>query len=120
MAIQIPACALENAERPENRRRRERFSIVGKIALVPLSADGSPLANETLIVYGKDLSRTGICFSHDAPLAYRSFVLSFCCVEFGEFVVEAKVAWTRQSLIGLYDTGCWLVRKILVPPSFES
>src|SRR5262245_54659065 len=120
MAVQLSSCSLEDAERPENRRQRERFPIVGKIALVPLAADGSPLANETVIVFGKDLSQTGICLSHDAPLTHRSFLLSFSCVEVGDFVIEAEVSWTRQTLIGLYDSGCRLVRKISVPPSFDT
>ena len=80
--------------------------------LTPIDAAGAPIADETSIIFGKDLSRTGICFSHDFPLPHRRLVISLIDPQMGQFVVEAEVVWTRPTPIGLYESGCRLIRKI--------
>jgi hypothetical protein len=47
----------------------------------------------------------------------RRFLLSFRDSELGDGVVEAEVAWTRTMGTGLHETGCRIVRKLIVPPS---
>ena len=102
----------------DNRRSRERFPISCKILLTPFDQGGRLLRDESVTVFGRDLSQSGICFSHDAPLACHRFLLSFHASEYGEFVVEAEVAWSRMTAIGLYGSGCRMVRKIVAPRVF--
>src|SRR3954471_10811754 len=61
----------------EERRVRDRYPICCKMQIVPIDRCGRPLAQETLTVFGKDLSRRGICFSHELPLASKRFNVSF-------------------------------------------
>jgi hypothetical protein len=96
----------------DERRLRQRYPISCKMHLTPIDATGAPIDDESVIIFGKDLSRTGICFSHDFPLPHRRLVISLVDPRIGQFVVEAEVAWTRTTLIGLYESGCRLVRKI--------
>jgi hypothetical protein len=99
----------------EERRLRHRYPISCKMHLTPIDVAGIPLMDETTIIFGKDLSRTGICFSHDFPLPNRRLVVSLTDPAVGQFIVEAEVAWTRRTLIGLYESGCRLTRKISGP-----
>ena len=101
-----------------NRRHRERFPISCKILLTPFDQAGRLLRDEAVTVFGRDLSQSGICFSHDVPLDCPRFLLTFHASEYGEFVVEAEVAWSRMTAIGLYETGCRMVRKIVAPRVF--
>ena len=102
----------------ENRRLRERFPINCKIVLTPLNQKGTLLAEESVMAFGKDLSQSGVCFTHDFELKHRRFLLSFHAIGFGEFFVEAEVARTRMTAIGLHETGCRMVRKIVAPAGF--
>src|SRR5690242_4545115 len=103
---------------PANRRVRGRFPINCKILLAPLDEEGQPVFTEIVTVFGKDLSQSGVCISHDLPLKRPQFLLSFHADEFGEFIVEAEVAWSRLTAIGLYESGCRMVRKIVAPQLF--
>jgi hypothetical protein len=96
----------------DERRLRQRYPISCKMYLTPLDSVGAPLTSDSWMIFGKDLSRTGICFSHDFPLPHRRLVISLTDPAIGQFVVEAEVAWTRTTPIGLYESGCRLTRKI--------
>jgi hypothetical protein len=96
----------------DERRLRQRYPICCKMYLTPNDAGGAPVADASWIIFGKDLSRAGICFSHDFPLPHRRLVISLTDPTVGQFVVEAEVAWTRTTPIGLYESGCRLIRKI--------
>jgi hypothetical protein len=96
----------------DERRLRQRYPIACKMHLMPIDAAGAPVAHETLIIFGKDLSRTGICFSHDFQLPHRRLLISLLDPQIGQFVVEAEVVWTRPTMIGLHESGCHLIRKI--------
>ena len=61
---------------------------------------------------GKDLSLTGIGFSHDYPLLFRRVIVSLNHPKVGRFAVEAEVVWTRPTPIGLYESGCRLIRTV--------
>jgi hypothetical protein len=100
------ACADGDAER----RTRDRFPIPYTFRLTPLDQDGIPLIDETTTVVGKDLSLAGIGFSHDHPILHRRAVISLDHPNVGRFAVEAEIVWTRQTPIGLYESGCRLVR----------
>jgi len=94
------------------RRLRDRYPICCKMQLVPIDPCGVPLPEEKVDVFGKDLSRRGISFTHDLPLASKRFIISFVLGESDHFVVEAQANWSRRTLIGLYESGCRLVRKV--------
>jgi|tagenome__1003787_1003787.scaffolds.fasta_scaffold20922543_4 hypothetical protein len=96
----------------DERRLRQRYPISCKMYLTPIDAVGAPLTHDSWTIFGKDLSRTGICFSHDFALPHRRLVISLLDPTVGEFVVEAEVAWTRPTPIGLFESGCRLTRKI--------
>jgi hypothetical protein len=96
----------------DERRIRQRYPISCKMYLTPIDGIGAPLTNDSWMIFGKDLSRTGICFSHDFPLPHRRLVISLIDPTIGQFVVEAEVVWTRLTPIGLYESGCRLTRKI--------
>jgi hypothetical protein len=101
-----------------NRRLRERFPINCTILLTPLDQKGKLLTAETVTTIGKDLSQSGVCFTHDFELKHRRFLLSFNAAGLGEFFVEAEVARNRMTAIGLHETGCRMVRKIVAPSGF--
>lgn len=96
----------------DERRVRERFPISCKMLLTPIDHHLSPLTDENAFIFGKDLSRSGICFSHDFPLTHRRIIIALVHPEVGQFKVEAEVSWTRSTPIGLYETGCRLIRKV--------
>jgi hypothetical protein len=98
--------------RTGERRIRDRYPINCKMQLTPIAQDGTPLADETLDIFGKDLSRRGISFSHDHPLSHRRVMISLTLPEVGQFIVESEITWSRRTLIGLYESGCRLIRKI--------
>ena len=96
----------------EERRSRDRFPIPYTFRLVPIDPDGNMLTDETTTVVGKDLSLSGIGFSHDHPLPHRRAVISLDHPRVGRFAVEAEIVWTRPTPIGLYESGCRLVRTV--------
>jgi hypothetical protein len=97
---------------PDERRIRQRYPISCKMHLMPLNAAGAPIAEDVLIIFGKDLSQTGICFSHDFDLPHRRLLISLLDPQLGQFVVEAEAVWTRTTMIGLLESGCRLIRKV--------
>jgi hypothetical protein len=97
---------------PDERRIRQRYPISCKMHLMPIDVAGAPIADRTLAIFGKDLSQTGICFAHDFRLPHRRLLISLIDPQMGQFVVEAEVVWTRPTMIGLYESGCRLIRKL--------
>ena len=95
-----------------NRRSRDRFPIPYTFRLTPIDRDGNLVTDETTTVVGKDLSLTGIGFSHDYPLLCRRVIISLDHPKVGRFAVEAEVVWTRPTPIGLYESGCRLIRTV--------
>jgi hypothetical protein len=106
----IDEARVEGVEDDDERRSRDRFPIPYTFRLTPLDQDGNPLPDETTTVVGKDLSLSGIGFSHDHPILHRRAVVSLDHPKVGRFAVEAEIVWTRQTPIGLYESGCRLVR----------
>src|SRR4051812_32231864 len=98
--------------RSGERRQRDRYAICCKMQVVPLDARGNPIGTEVIDVFGKDLSRRGISFSHDLPLLFKRCIISFVLGETHQFFVEAEVNWSRRTLIGLHESGCRLIRKV--------
>jgi hypothetical protein len=96
----------------DERRKRDRFPIPYTFRLTPLDDDGQLLTDETTTIVGKDLSLSGIGFSHDHPLPSRRAIISLDHPMVGRFAVEAEIVWTRPTPIGLYESGCRLVRTV--------
>jgi hypothetical protein len=96
----------------DERRSRDRFPIPYTFRLTPLDHDGNLLFDETTTVVGKDLSLTGIAFSHDHALPFARVIISLDHPNVGRFAVEAEFVWTRPTPIGLFESGCRLLRTV--------
>lgn len=94
------------------RRIRDRFPIPYTFRLTPIDRQGNILWDETTTVVGKDLSMTGIGFSHDHELSFDRAIVSLNHPKVGNFAVEAEIVWTRPTPIGLYESGCRLLRTV--------
>lgn len=107
--------ALIDESRPiagDPRRARERFPIGYAFQLAPVGHDGNLMNEETITIFGKNLSVAGICFSHDVRLACRRAVISLTDPAVGRFAVEAEIIWMRMTPIGLFETGCRLIQTV--------
>ena len=69
---------------PDERRLRQRYPIACKMHLMPINAAGAPIADDMWVIFGKDLSQTGICFSHDFHLPHRRMLISLVDPERGQ------------------------------------
>jgi hypothetical protein len=96
----------------DERRSRDRFPIPYTFRLTPIDGDGNFLFDETTTVVGKDLSLSGIGFSHDHELTFSRALISLNHPKVGNFAVVAEIVWTRATPIGLYESGCRLIRTI--------
>jgi hypothetical protein len=96
----------------DERRARDRFPIPYTFRLTPIDDDGQILTDEATTIVGKDLSLSGIGFSHDHPLPCRRAIISLDHPMVGRFAVEAEIIWTRPTPIGLYESGCRLIRTV--------
>jgi hypothetical protein len=96
----------------DERRSRDRFPIPYTFRLTPIDLAGNLLLDETTTVVGKDLSLTGIGFSHDHALPFQRALISLNHPKVGRFAVEAEIVWTRPTPIGLFESGCRLVRTV--------
>jgi hypothetical protein len=93
------------------RRQRARFPIAGCLQFIPLASDGDLLDGRAYNITGKDLSVRGMSFLHEFPMAYRRAVITYSRPEVGTLSVEVQITWTRETPIGLRETGCLFVRK---------
>jgi hypothetical protein len=96
----------------DERRSRDRFPIPYTFRLTPIDRNGNLLMDDTTTVVGKDLSLTGIGFSHDHDLRCTRAVICLNHPKVGRFAVEAEIVWTRPTPIGLFESGCRLIRTI--------
>jgi hypothetical protein len=96
----------------DERRSRDRYPIPYTFRLTPIDPAGNLLMDETSTVVGRDLSLSGIGFSHDTELKYQRAVISLNHPKVGQFAVEAEIVWTRPTLIGLFESGCRLLRTL--------
>jgi hypothetical protein len=114
LARQVQGLIDEARTKPthDERRSRDRFPIPYTFRLTPIDSAGNLLFDETTTVVGKDLSMTGIGFSHDYELTFSRALISLNHPKVGNFAVEAEIVWTRATPIGLYESGCRLIRTI--------
>ncbi|HEX5471059.1 MAG TPA: PilZ domain-containing protein [Lacipirellulaceae bacterium] len=102
----------EPLEKTDERRARDRFPIPYMFHLVPISDDGKLRMDEMTTVVGKDISLSGVAFSHDHDLRCQRAVISLDHPMVGRFAVEAEIVWTRPTPIGLFESGCRLIRTV--------
>lgn len=95
----------------DERRNRERFYISCSMHLTPLDRNGQLLQHETIVIVGRDMSSTGISFSHECPISHRRAVVTLNNPKVGRLSVEVEILWTRPTPLGLYESGCRLVKK---------
>jgi hypothetical protein len=72
----------------DERRNRDRFPIPYTFRLTPIDRNGNMLMDDTTTVVGKDLSLTGIGFSHDHDLNCTRAIISLNHPKVGRFAVE--------------------------------
>ena len=96
----------------DERRTRDRFPIPYTFRLTPIDTNGNLLVDDETTIVGKDLSLTGIGFSHDHEFRFRRAIISLNHPKIGQFAVEAEIVWTRPTPIGLFESGCRLIRTI--------
>jgi PilZ domain len=115
LTLQLQGLADEaqlNAPSPDERRSRNRVPIPYTFRLIPIDPNGNLLTDEITTVVGKDLSLTGIGFSHDHAIPYTRAVISLDHPKVGRFAVEAEIVWTRPTPLGLFESGCRLLRTV--------
>ena len=94
------------------RRCHERHPIPFTFRLTPISQDDIGLSDDATIVVGKNLSLSGIGFTHDHPLPYRHAVLTLEHPKLERFEVEVEIVWSRTTPLGHCESGCRLVRMV--------
>ncbi|MFO0791314.1 MAG: PilZ domain-containing protein [Pirellulales bacterium] len=104
--------AAAEQETGDDRRRHDRFPICCRMRVTPSTPDGRSTSDDIGVVAGRDLSSTGISFSHDIELTCTHLVLELSIENLAYFRLLAEVLWSHQSPLGLYETGCRLLRKL--------
>ena len=97
-----------------SRREKERFHFSGTCQLTPIDDKGQLLRNKVIAIVGRDLSTTGLSFSHDSPLSHKRAVIILANAA-GPCALEVEVVWSKRLPTGLYETGCRFVRKLSKP-----
>jgi hypothetical protein len=93
------------------RREKDRRPINCEIHVTPVDDFRKLLHDESIRAIGKDISTSGIAFSHLEPLSHRLAVPSLKHAKAGQLTVEAEVVWSKKIANGLYESGCRLIRK---------
>ena len=97
---------------PINGRRHERFPIWWELQLIPLDKNGNLVHFEAIFVVGKDVSVTGVGFSHNILLPKCRVAIALTDPKISRLAIEAEIIWTRRTPIGLYESGCRFIRKL--------
>jgi hypothetical protein len=108
----LPLNANAESGSASEKRISNRYPIWWTLQFTPVDEAGGLLLNESDTVVGKDISVSGLSFSHQYPLQFRRAIISFARPEFGELSIEVEITWTRSTAIGLYESGCRFIRKI--------
>lgn len=99
-----------NPEQVVERRRDERTAIPVLFRLVPLDSDRQVVEAEAAIVVGKNISRRGMSFFHERPIAHRRALIALAQPGMGSFAAEIDVTWCRFRRPGWYESGGRLLR----------
>jgi hypothetical protein len=103
---------LAESQQAPHKRSSQRFPLSCGLRLIPLSGKGKLLHFAPMKVVGKDLSPTGIGFSHQSAIPHNRVIIYFFHPKIARFAVEALIVWTRPKSPDGYESGCRLVRKL--------
>jgi hypothetical protein len=95
------------------RRRQERVAISVLFRLTPLDEDRQPIASQSIVVVGKNISQRGISFIHNRPFAYRRARITLVQLGLGHFDAELDIRWCRFTRPEWYESGGRLVRAAM-------
>jgi len=98
------------------RRRDDRVAMPVLLRLVPLDEDHQPIDDQAITVIGKNISRRGVSFYHNRPLAYRRALISVEHPTLDEFSAEIDVTWCRFTKPGWYESGGRLMAAMTAQP----
>jgi hypothetical protein len=110
--MQQVSALLGEAEGGPPKRRDQRFPIDLSMRLVPKCDAGKMLLFSPIEIIGKDISSTGIGFTHTKSIAHKRVVIVFISPGFNRFAVEAEVIWTNLKSQGDFESGCRLIRRL--------
>jgi hypothetical protein len=111
LTIQIEAL-LSRLHPPVERERRhdDRVAIPVLFRLTPFDAERQALEQQASIVVGKNISRRGVSFYHEKPIAHRRALIELADPSVGSFVAEIDITWCRFTKPGWYESGGRLLR----------
>jgi hypothetical protein len=110
--IEAVAARLRPGAAAGERRHDDRFAVPLLFRLTPLGPGREPACQEAILVVGRDVSRRGLSFFHDEPLAYRRAIVTLEHPELGAVSAEIDIHWCRFRQPGRYESGGRLVRWI--------
>ena len=93
-------------------RCSERLPLYCALRLTPIDQSGSLLHDDTIDIFGKNMSVVGMAFSHDKPLLHRQVVISHNDPKIGQLAVAARILWSKPTPLGTYESGCWFIRTL--------
>jgi hypothetical protein len=96
----------------QSHRERDRSPIFGVMKFIPIDGTGKLVHEWAQEVVGKDLSRTGISFSHTASITCRRGVVVIQPSNADRVIFEVEVVWTKILPTSLRETGCRLIRNL--------
>lgn len=98
-----------SGKRKQDRRKRPRLAIPYIFKLTPIDDHDNLLEDQATSVVGRDLSLNGISFSFNEEPDFNRALISLDHPAVGRFAVVAKLVWSKQTLVGLFETGCQLL-----------
>ncbi len=98
-----------------DRRHDHREPFPYPIHVTPLSQEGCPLSDATIVVLGKHLSERGLDFYCEAPLPYRRVIVSWESGDGGWLALLLDLRWCRSTKYGWYENGGRFLRVVPSP-----
>jgi hypothetical protein len=97
------------------RRLTQRYAYPHLLYLTPVADDGVTPVGESVVVVGKQLSETGLCFYHQRPLAPRQMIASLegANRQWVGFLLD--ISWCRFTAHGWYDSGGQFLEAVASP-----
>jgi hypothetical protein len=103
-ALPPTANEVQPASSPQN-RRTDRFPLYCTLRYTPIEHAGSLLHEDSINIFGKNMSVAGMGFSHDGLLLHPRGVISHSDSAFGTLAVEVEIIWTKQNSLDCYESG---------------
>jgi hypothetical protein len=74
--------------------------------------DSGVRLHKMIEIVGRHLSTTEIWFSHEQPLSNKRAIVVIASGNDRTVELEIEVIWSKRLSMGMYETGCRLVRKV--------